>query len=262
MRSGRNVAGMMALTIAVMVAPQVHGQVNVPIGDIPAHSSVTIEFDVQVNDPVAPLATTWTVCSNGTVTGSNFSVVDTDDPGTMAATDSTCTALPDYGDAPNSFATLRAANGAVHALGSGIFLGASADADADGQPTAGAAGDDSDGNNDDDGVVFTSTLIPGATTNLNVTASLACILNAWLDFNTDGDWNDAGEQVFTDQPLAAGVNSLSFLVPGTATMADTFARFRCSTDTGLSWTGLASDGEVEDYGILIVPVELQYFTVE
>jgi hypothetical protein len=81
-----------------------------------------------------------------------------------------------------------------------------------------------------------------------VTASGSGLLNAWVDFNMDGDWSDAGEQIFTDEPLAAGVNNLSFSVPAGA-VADTayYSRFRLNSSGGLAPTGQAVDGEVEDH---------------
>jgi YVTN family beta-propeller protein len=77
-------------------------------------------------------------------------------------------------------------------------------------------------------------------------------LSAWIDFNADGDWADAGEQVFADVPLSAGtIHTLSFAVPAAAVVGPTYARFRISTQPGLSYVGLAPDGEVEDYRIVI-----------
>ena len=158
----------------------------------------------------------------------------------------------DFGDAPDpSYPTLTASNGAAHVIVPGFFLGASVDADADGQPDATATGDDLDGNDDEDGVAFTSALVKGATANVDVTASASGLLDAWVDFNADGDWSDAGEQVFTNQGLVSGLNSLSFPVPGTAKVGTTFVRFRFSSAGGLSYDGLALDGEVEDYQVEI-----------
>ena len=159
----------------------------------------------------------------------------------------------DYGDAPDpSYPTLDASDGARHRVEGGLYLGALVDHEADGQPTAGADGDDLDGGDDEDGVAFTSGLGRGLTASLDVTASGAGLLSAWIDFNADGDWADAGEQVFTDQALVAGVNHLSSAVPPGAALGLTYARFRFSTSAGLSPTGDASDGEVEDYAVEIV----------
>ncbi len=161
--------------------------------------------------------------------------------------------MADFGDALDpTYPTLIANNGAAHQLGGVLHLGLTVDEESDGQPDAGATGDDNDGNDDEDGVLFTSALVAGQATTLDVTASAAGgLLNAWIDFNADGDWADAGEQIFTDQALASGVNPLSFQIPVGATLATTFARFRLSTVGGLSYTGLAADGEVEDYSITI-----------
>ena len=158
----------------------------------------------------------------------------------------------DFGDAPDStYPTLAVSNGARHVLGSGLLLGATVDAESDGQPDATATGDDLAGVPDDeDGVVFTSVLIPGSTANVTVTASAAGLLDAWLDFDNDGSWAHPGEQIFTSTALAAGANLLSFTVPPAATLgAQTFARFRLSTAGGLAPTGFALDGEVEDYAL-------------
>lgn len=163
----------------------------------------------------------------------------------------------DWGDAPDNltapqYPTLAANGGANHMIVPGMFLGAQIDAETDGQPYATTAlGDDLAGVDDEDGVVFTSPLVPGNLATIDVTASMAGMLDAWVDFDQDGDWADAGEQVFASQPLVAGVNSLSFVVPATAPSGNTFARFRYSTAGGLSYTGPAADGEVEDYQVAI-----------
>ncbi len=159
----------------------------------------------------------------------------------------------DFGDAPDpTYPTLYGSDGARHILGYGLYLGSSVDDEPDGQPTAGADGDDLDGSDDEDGVVFTSGIGAGLEAFLEVTASGAGRLNAWVDFNSDGDWADAGEQVFVDRMLAAGVNSLSFAVPASATLGTSYARFRLDTNGGLAPNGYATDGEVEDYAVEIV----------
>lgn len=171
--------------------------------------------------------------------------------------------LFDFGDAPDPvFSTLAASNGARHILGGGVYLGTGVDAESDGQPSAGADGDDTGvgspvfgtlvNNDDEDGVIFKTALSPGATAQVDVTASAACILSAWIDFNADGDWADIGEDLFPGgKALAAGVNNLTFAVPTGATLGTSYARFRCTTDGALPYTGLAPDGEVEDYYVTI-----------
>ena len=159
----------------------------------------------------------------------------------------------DYGDAPDQpYPTLLINDGARHAILPGFYLGTGVDTEPDGQQDPNALGDDNDGNDDEDGVAFKSWLVPGRSARVDVTASAGGFLDAWVDFNADGDWADAGEQIFTAQVLSAGVNSLSFAVPASATVvSQTFARFRLSSMGGLSYTGLCGDGEVEDYEVAI-----------
>lgn len=171
----------------------------------------------------------------------------------------------DYGDSPDpDYPTLLASSGAQHVIVPGFFLGAAVDGELDGQSSPLADGDDSNGFPDDeDGVTFTSLLIQGYTADIDVVASMPGVLNAWLDFNFDGDWADVNEQIFTDEPLDAGVNNLTFMVPATAPLGMTFARFRLNSSGGLSYEGLANDGEVEDYMVEVfdetVPTMLQSY---
>jgi len=162
-------------------------------------------------------------------------------------------ACHDFGDAPFYYGTLNTDSGANHAIQSGFHLGATIDEDGDGQPSVGADGDDLGGIDDEDGITFTSPLGVGSPAGLDAIVSQVGFLNAWVDFNADGDWDDAGEQVFSDVAVVAGVNSLTIAVPGLATLGDTYARFRLDSGGGLTPYGLASDGEVEDYRVSIVP---------
>ena len=80
---------------------------------------------------------------------------------------------------------------------------------------------------------------------ITVTASDSGMLDAWIDFENDNDWNGANEQIFTSEPLMPGPNTLIFTVPCDAeTTSQTFARFRFSSQGGLSYEGYAKDGEV------------------
>jgi PKD repeat protein len=156
----------------------------------------------------------------------------------------------DYGDAPASYPTLMTNDGARHTIGE-FYLGTDIDAELDGIPSLDAMGDDNDSVDDEDGIVFTTALIKGQSADVTVTASDTGYLDAWMDFNADGDWADAGEQIFTSESLSAGSNGLTFDVPFSAQSGDTFARFRFSSAGGLSYDGLADDGEVEDYMVAI-----------
>ena len=131
-----------------------------------------------------------------------------------------------------------------------LRLGGLRDAEADGTPSNFADGD----GEDEDGITY-SALIAGTTANIDVSvAGRAGQLDAWIDFNADGDWQDAGEQIYSSEPVSVGVNSLSFAVPNDAIgggSGTTFARFRLSTHGGLTVTGASPDGEVEDYQMVI-----------
>jgi len=164
----------------------------------------------------------------------------------------------DFGDAPDpTYPTLAASNGAGHVLApDGPLMGTAVDADPNGRPLPNASGDDNDGNDDEDGIALTTAVTagdPAAGVDVDMTASPSDgLLSAWIDFNADGDWDDNGEEIFTDEPLAAGiVNSLTYAVPPGANSGETFARFRVSSEGGLSHGGLADDGEVEDYGVVV-----------
>ncbi len=167
----------------------------------------------------------------------------------------------DFGDAPASYRTLLADDGARHAIDPTVYLGWQVDGERDGLASADALGDDQTNLPDEDGVVFLTPLIPGQVAQVAVRASVAGYLDAWVDFNRNGRWGnptdplsvvDAGEQIFTSQPLWPGVNMLSFTVPSWAELGNTFARFRFSTTGGLLYFGSALNGEVEDYQVQIV----------
>jgi hypothetical protein len=198
----------------------------------------------------------------------------------------------DYGDAPDNmpgigdYPTLLSSNGASHAIVPGLSLGEidpvllieQIDRDFDGQPNATATGDDINypaaGLNDENGIIFDPNLsrfVPGgvAQIDVNVTNTLAgntqAYLYGWVDFNRDGDWDDAGEQVFGDatggQEVDPGSNLLLIDIPelfdptdptAISELGDTYSRFRLTTDaTGVSYDGHVADGEVEDYMVTI-----------
>lgn len=166
----------------------------------------------------------------------------------------------DFGDNPSPYPTLLVDNGARHLVVPNYFLGdyydtGDVDVDMNGQPSAMADGDDiGTGGDDEDGVTF-PTLTQGATSSLTLVASAPGYLNAWIDWNGDGDWDDIvdgeSEQIATNVLLNGGSNSLSVDVPASAVVSPTYSRFRFSHDRNLTYTGSASDGEVEDYVLAI-----------
>ena len=157
---------------------------------------------------------------------------------------------PDYGDAPAPYLTARAGGGAVH-NGGGPRLGASRTSEADGVPSATA-----DGDSGDDGVAFSPIQIGQAlaTVTVNVqNAPAGARLDAWIDFNGDGSWGGAGEQIFGSCSVVEGDNVLTFNVPANVVVGAAVARFRLSTAGGLRDSGAAIDGEVEDYLLAVSP---------
>lgn len=156
----------------------------------------------------------------------------------------------DYGDAPAQYPVLKSDNGASHEILEGYRLGETIETSADGQPSPNAnfdAGDDS---------VSFSTLTTGYPGIFDVTAHGITpqhpgYLDAWIDFNADGDWDDDGEQVLESDELENGANTIEITMDPDSIAGETFARFRLSSTGGLSPTGPAEDGEVEDHKLVI-----------
>ncbi|NOZ39678.1 MAG: hypothetical protein GXP24_05565, partial [Planctomycetes bacterium] len=163
----------------------------------------------------------------------------------------------DYGDLPDVYGTLLADDGPRHPEGN-LFLGSMIDSEDDGKPTADAQGDDLNFLDDEDGVILVGgTLVAGSTGTLTVTASLfGGYLQAWMDFNNDGDFLDTidgvAEQVVINELLVQGSNSVTFEIPSTLVSSTVYARFRLG-EWGLGSTGLAQIGEVEDYQLTVDP---------
>ena len=168
----------------------------------------------------------------------------------------------DYGDAPTDLSAIDGSMGNIygdawHQIDPAVYLGSLVDSDTGSQNTGTQAdGDDTDGSNDDDGVVFdllggTRVLRVDNTNNYTVRASTSGFLNAWIDWNQDGDWNDSGEQIATNIALNAGANALDVAVSAGAPQGTTYARFRFTSTSvsNPSPLGLLNDGEVEDYAV-------------
>ncbi len=169
----------------------------------------------------------------------------------------------DHGDAPDPYPTLRVDNGAWQYTG-GYYLGAAIDGELDGIPHMQAKGDDSTGVDDEDGIAFLDTLVPGQTARIQVRyntpgGSGTGYLSAWVDFDHDFYWDDSTEKVLDAVSLAnSGVDTLSFLIPTTAVAGTTYARFRfVSHSSPVQPTGPTpfdpppGPGEVEDYEVVI-----------
>lgn len=167
----------------------------------------------------------------------------------------------DYGDLPNKdYPTLHSQNGARHIITQTLFMGnVMPDGEPDGLPTTPADGDDVNGGDDEDGFNPNAvSALPGSPVNFpvkcaNNTGSPATLFG-FVDWNNDGDFQDAGEQSSVGVPTGgAGVFFLlPWNVPATTASGSSVAvRLRLSTNAGLTPLGLASDGEVEDYFVEI-----------
>ena len=154
--------------------------------------------------------------------------------------------LVDYGDAPISFGEPS------HILGSNLQLGDEVSPDALSYDDEDAAADSFD-----DGVIF-----PGALPNLTpIEVSVSGddgYLQAWVDWNGDGVFDDPQERIATDlqDEDGDGIILVTAAPSGTVVEGDTYARFRWSSVQELDATEGAPDGEVEDYLITSRSVSL------
>ncbi len=178
----------------------------------------------------------------------------------------------DHGDAPDAIAgtisgdyqTTINDDGPSHAIVPGLYMGTVVDHELTAAPSAAADGDDTSGDvpDDEDGLVAPNgelSLTAGneAVVRISVsnTTGRQAVLYGWIDLNGDGVFDNAGERasVIVPDGTADGEVTLTFGAVPWNSPADTFARFRLSTDPAAAFpTGLASDGEVEDYPVHVV----------
>ena len=158
------------------------------------------------------------------------------------------------GNITSGYRTLLGQDGARHLVDPGVFLGATIDADPNGQPDVNATGDDFDFDGfDEDGVAPLTTFDVGMSTTLDITASVPGEVAVWADWNQNGLFENSTERYA--MPVVAGLNSLSIPVPATALAGNTYVRVRYSTDPAAVADpfGFAPDGEVEDYLVNVHP---------
>ncbi|WP_157973785.1 DUF7927 domain-containing protein [Desertihabitans aurantiacus] len=156
----------------------------------------------------------------------------------------------DFGDAPESYDTLLADDGARHNIVPGLSLGADVDGETDGQPGAAADGDgaDEDGLVSPDELTFSGpTVTVAATNDTGEPATLA----GWVDLDADGTFEDS-ERVLVPVPAGSGADTYTLQFPQVATgSSDSMARFRLFPGdiTDPSPTGHVLGGEVEDHAV-------------
>jgi uncharacterized repeat protein (TIGR01451 family) len=156
----------------------------------------------------------------------------------------------DFGDAPASYGTNLAQDGARHPAQSFQRLGTLAgDTDVSGHASAAADGDDVNASDDEDGVMV-PLLVRGTSVEINLDVMTPGLLNVWFDWNADGDFLDSGERVAFDFDPFSFPLPFSVSPPTNAAVGQTFARFRFGP-AGLGPTGEANSGEVEDYAVTV-----------
>jgi len=168
----------------------------------------------------------------------------------------------DLGDLPDNYATQLSENGPKHPVAQipNLYMGLLVDIEADGATSTmagimGLDGDDLAGPavDDEDGLQYIPTFLPGLKTTVYVQVTnnvgRTAYLKAFADFNGDGDFLDpmeAVEKAVNDG--YSGLVSLTFMPPADAVTGEKLGlRLRLSTSQGLSATGMAPNGEVEDY---------------
>ena len=191
----------------------------------------------------------------------------------------------DYGDAPDnsnsSYGTLSSSNGARHIYNdvvTNLSLGNYIDAEPDGQPTQLADGDDTavfpgPFFDDEDGLVTPPALTVRST---SCTATLMvknktgveASVSGWIDFNRNGTFelNERAQATVSSNSFGNPVQiTLNWSGLNGLTGGQTYMRLRIASNaTEVDQpTGEASDGEVEDYSLMIgqtpMPVNLIAF---
>ncbi len=176
----------------------------------------------------------------------------------------------DFGDAPAPYPTLLANNGPRHlfpAPALRVSLGSLIDAETNGQPNDTATGDNINNLDDEDGI---SSFPTASTSDGQYTVRVAYTNNAgadahlcgWIDFDQNGTF-DADERVCATVSSGSGNQDLIFTVSASDrnNTGTFFARFRIASiaSEAETPTGLAINGEVEDYqitGVTSLPITL------
>ncbi len=163
----------------------------------------------------------------------------------------------DFGDLPENYPTKLENNGARHSFPAygetTVYLGEGIESENDGDPSIQANLDQFD-----DGVMVNNTTLQGATLEagssqtFEITTHGIGYLNAWIDWNADGDFDDSQEKI-AHNILGSDSRTITLTIEVPAGGEDiiTYARFRYSSQEDLLPTGSAIDGEVEDYKITI-----------
>ncbi len=172
----------------------------------------------------------------------------------------------DFGDLPTTstplsnvnYTTLSTDEGPAHLLAcTDLYLGASVENEIEAESNLTASGDTGD-----DGIIFPTHILwsVGNTVRIPFTvvnnSSLQAELEIWMDWNGDGDFNDANEWIIDLSDDTNGdfgqAGYLTIPIPSNATTAYPIGfRARLSHQNDMTPNGLVNSGEVEDYLVRI-----------
>ena len=174
----------------------------------------------------------------------------------------------------NDYETYDSTGGPSHQIIVGLFLGDTVDAELDGYPDSLAVGDDTkDGYDDEDGIaIFPSlNIAPGGAIRLplvvtNTTGDTAYI-EAWIDWNGDGDFDELNEIVadYKDEEDGVFPAYMDIMVPDDAVTGSLLGfRVRLRNTDNMTPYGRINSGEVEDYllgidcpQVICLPIEIE-----
>ena len=220
-----------------------------------AHGTIRVGYKVIDNSSLSVASNGFSVHLQAPGYASRSNTTQDDDVSSY-----TFTGAYDFGDAPRSYGIAKHKIDVIRDPSSGLYtryvvLGSIVDQESRTRFSAKADGDDKQENDDEDGVTFPELKV-GTVVTIPVSATVYDasygLLNAWFDWNGDGDFTDVGEKV-TGTPLAifaSGVYNLTVNIPENAiTSHPTYARFRIGDNSDAisenAW------GEVEDYEVRI-----------
>jgi len=250
------------------LTPSTLNDTTLNISNISLSARQTVSFSVAVRVDRA-INTEQDIDNQATINYGSITL-NSDDPDTAAINDPTRVhVLPiDYGDAPTRYGD------AAHAVPTtpSLYLGSiKPDVDSQSQNTANAGvdgtGDDDDGSDDEDSVTSLAKLTDidssyEVTVIVNNSSGASANLVGWIDFDADGVFaaDEAATLAVNTGTSNASVTLKWNTIPTDITANDkSYLRLRFTTDTTIATgtantsqaNGIASDGEVEDYLLVI-----------
>lgn len=190
---------------------------------------------------------------------------------------SACYPKVDYGDAPDTsentgsgnYQTLATDDGPSHLINSNLQIGTAPDDDNGTLQNIDADADDTTDTNDEQEITFTtlnSNSQNYSIEDIPVTNNTGkdAYLVGWIDFDGNGSF-DSDEAATIQINSQSGTQNIDLdwsSIPNDIKSGTTYARFRLTTDTSIATgnaatsvsTGVADDGEVEDYKIEITQI--------